>query len=291
MTEAPPGLQIGRDRRPGRLGILAGGGELPGLLIRRCREQGRPFHVIAFEGHAGRALAEVAPLRWVRLGAAAEILGELRKAEIEEVVFAGKIERPSLSELRPDWRSALFLARIGGRLLSDNRLLTAIVRELEGEGFRVVGPADIAADLLARPGAYGRLAPDESEARAIAAGFAAAREHGRRDLGQAVVVQGERLLDREGPDGTDALIARCAARQQGGTGAILVKARKPQQEMRADPPVVGPGTLERAAAARYRGIAVEAGGVLVMDPGDLAAAADAAGMFLVGVDLGVDLPS
>ncbi|HXQ14050.1 MAG TPA: UDP-2,3-diacylglucosamine diphosphatase LpxI, partial [Caulobacteraceae bacterium] len=71
---------------------------------------------------------------------------------------------------------------------------------------------------------------------------------------------------------------------RGGTGAILVKARKPQQEMRADPPVIGPATIRHAAAARFRGIAVEAGGVLVLDPGLLAAEADRAGMFLVGID-------
>jgi len=280
MIEAP-----GRERRPMRkLGILAGGGELPELLIRHCREQGRPFQVIGFEGHAGQALARLAPLRWVRLGAAAEMLKELRSAQVEEVVFAGKVTRPSLGQLVPDWRSAVFLARIGGRLLSDNRLLTAIVREFEAEGFRVVGPADVAADLLARPGPYGRLLATEAEARAIEAGFAAARDHGRRDLGQAVVVQDGRLLGAEGPDGTDALIERCTALQQGGAGAILVKARKPQQEMRADPPVVGPGTVARAAAGRYRGIAVEAGGVLVLEPAALGAAADAAGMFLLGVD-------
>jgi UDP-2,3-diacylglucosamine hydrolase len=268
-----------------RLGILAGGGELPRLLIRHCRERGRPFYVIAFEGHAEPALADAAPLRWARLGAAAEILADLRKAQVEEVVFAGKVARPTLGELTPDWRSALFLIRIGGRLLSDNRLLAAIVSEFESEGFRVVGPADVVAELLARPGPYGALTPTEAERQAIVAGFAAAREHGRRDLGQAAVVQGDRLLDVEGPDGTDALIDRCAARQEGGAGAILVKARKPQQEMRADPPVIGPATLRRAAAACYRGIAVEAGGVLVLDPAALGAAADESGMFVVGVEL------
>jgi UDP-2,3-diacylglucosamine hydrolase len=267
------------------LGILAGGGELPQLLIRHCRELGRPFHVIAFEGHAEPALAAAAPLHWVRLGAAAEIFDELKTKKVEEVVFAGSVRRPSLSELMPDWRGALFLARIGGRLLSDNRLLAAIIAEFEGEGLRVVGPSDVLADLLARAGPYGALLPTEAERQAIAAGLAAAREHGRRDLGQAAVVQGDRLLDVEGPDGTDALIDRCAARQEGGAGAILVKARKPQQEMRADPPVIGPATLRRAAAACYRGIAVEAGGVLVLDPAALGAAADESGMFVVGVEL------
>jgi UDP-2,3-diacylglucosamine hydrolase len=268
-----------------KLGILAGGGELPRLLIHSCREQHRPFHVIAFEGHADPVLVDEAPHDWVRLGAVAETVRHLKRAEVGDVVFAGKVARPTLRELMPDWRAALFLARIGGRLLSDNRLLAAIVQEFEAEGFTVVGPADVAAALLARPGPYGSMMPTEAEARAIMAGFVAARENGRRDMGQAAVVQDDRVIDVEGPDGTDALIDRCAVSQKGGHGAILVKARKPQQEMRADPPVVGPATVRRAAAAHFRGIAVEVGGVLVLEAAVLGQAADAAGLFLVGVEV------
>ena len=139
--------------------------------------------------------------------------------------------------------------------------------------------------LLARSGSYGNEAPSEVEMRSIALGFAAAREAGRRDIGQAAVVQGERVLDVEGADGTNALIARCAGLQREGRGAILVKARKPQQEMRSDPPVIGPMTLHKAAAAGFRGIAVEPGGVLVLEAAALGQAADAAGMFLTGVDM------
>ena len=269
-----------------RLGILAGGGELPRLLVEACRREGRPFHVVAFKGHAEAAAVAGAPHDWVRLGAAADTFRSLHAALAEEIVFAGKIARPSLAELRPDWRGARFIAHIGGRLLSDNRLLVAILREFEAEGFRVIGPADVVASLLARPGAYGTLAPTADEAETIALGLAAARAHGLSDRGQAAVVQGSEVLGLEGPAGTDALIESCAARQQGGGGAILVKARKPQQEMRADPPVVGPDTVRRAAAARFRGIAIEAAGALVLDARAVASAADASGMFVVGVEGG-----
>jgi len=265
-----------------KLGILAGGGELPELLIRKCREAGRPVHVIALTGQAEPAAMALSSCDWVRLGAAAEAFDRLKRAGALDVVFAGKIHRPGLAELMPDWRTARFLAHIGGRLLSDNRLIEAIIKEFEAEGFRVVGPADVAPDLLARPGLYGRLGPTAEESRAIAAGLAAARESGRRDVGQAAVVRGEAEIELEGPEGTDALIDRVASR--GGAGAILVKARKPQQQMRADPPVIGPGTMRHAAAAHFRGIAVEAGGVLVLEAALLAAEADRAGMFLIGVD-------
>lgn len=268
-----------------KLGILAGGGELPSVLIQACRERGWNFHVIALRGQTDPLMVEAVAHDWVRIGEPATAMRRLREEGVDRVVLCGKVERPSLADLIPDWRALMFLARIGGRLLSDNSLLAAVVKEIEAEGFSVIGAADVAVSLLAKAGLYGRLSPTAEEAPAIAAGFAAARDIGARDIGQAVVVQGMTILDVEGPDGTDALIARCTDRQQDGVGAILVKARKPQQEMRADPPVIGPHTLQRAAAAGFRGIAVEAGGVLVMDQSNIGAVADAAGMFLVGVDV------
>ncbi|HKF63210.1 MAG TPA: UDP-2,3-diacylglucosamine diphosphatase LpxI, partial [Dongiaceae bacterium] len=100
----------------------------------------------------------------------------------------------------------------------------------------------------------------------------------------AAVVQAGEVLGLEGPDGTDALIDGAAPRQAGGGGAILVKARKPQQQMRADPPVIGAATIRHAAMARFRGVAIEAGGVLVIDAPSVAAVADAAGMFVIGIE-------
>src|SRR5215472_10322590 len=267
-----------------KLGILAGGGELPRLLIGACRDEGRPFHVVAFRGHAEERTVTDVPHDWVRLGAVAETFRSLRAAEVKELVFAGRIARPSLKQLRPDWRAARFIAHIGGRLLSDNRLLEAIMLEFEQEGFRVIGPADVAASLLARPGPYGQLTPTAAEAEAISLGLAAARSHGLADRGQAAVVQAGEVLGLEGPDGTDALIDGAAPRQAGGGGAILVKARKPQQQMRADPPVIGAATIRHAAMARFRGVAIEAGGVLVIDAPSVAAVADAAGMFVIGIE-------
>jgi DUF1009 family protein len=268
-----------------RLGILAGGGELPALLIQACRRRGWDFHVLALNGHADPAQIGDAPHDWVRLGGLGHFRDLLKERQVDRIVFCGKVERPRVSDLAMDWRTVLFLARIGGRLISDNRLLEAIVREVESWGVAVIGAADVEPSLLAREGPYGALIPTKEEGEAIALGFAAAREAGRRDVGQAAVVQGNRVLDTEGTDGTNALIKRCADLQQGGRGAILVKARKPQQQMRSDPPVIGLATLQQAAAAGFRGIAIESGGALVLESAALGQAADAAGMFIIGVDI------
>jgi Uncharacterized protein conserved in bacteria len=203
---------------PPKLGILAGGGELPRLLIEACRSEGRAFHVVAFQGHAQAEAIAGAPQDWVRLGAVADTLRALRAARVEELVFAGRIARPSLAELRPDWRAARFIAHIGGRLLSDNSLLEGVVAEFEQEGFRVVGPADVTTSLLAHAGPYGALVPTPEEVAAIALGLGAARRHGLEDRGQAAVVQGDEVLGLEGPDGTDRLIEGCAPRQRTAAG-------------------------------------------------------------------------
>lgn len=265
----------------GKLGILAGSGELPLRVIEACRAQNRPVFVLAFEGSCAPATVGGVAHAWIRLGAGGSGLRILRDNAVEELVMAGGVRRPSLWALRPDWRTARFFMKIGFRALvdvGDDALFRAIIAELESEGFRVVGVDTILTDLLAPIGPLGRYAPDRAADADIKAGLAAARVHGARDLGQAVIVQSGTVIGVEGKDGTDALIRRCAA-----PGGVLVKMAKPQQERRADLPAIGAATIAAAAAAGLRGIAVEAGATLVLDREAVIDAADRAGMFVIGV--------
>jgi hypothetical protein len=125
--------------------------------------------------------------------------------------------------------------------------------------------------------------PDAQAEDDIALGFRVVRALGALDIGQAAVVQQGLVLGLEAIEGTDALIARCAALRREGPGGVLVKAPKPGQERRADLPTIGRRTVEAAAAAGLRGIAVEAGASLVIDHAAVAVAADRAGLFVVGV--------
>src|SRR6516225_7632569 len=129
-----------KERMAGRLGIIAGGGGLPRRIIESCRTAGRDVFVLAVRGAAEPATMCDVPHAWCRLGAAAKGLALLRENHVTELVLAGAIRRPSLATLRPDWRAAKLLARIGYRTLGDDGLLSAVVKELEGEGFRVIGP-------------------------------------------------------------------------------------------------------------------------------------------------------
>lgn len=269
-----------------KLGILAGGGELPARIVGACRATGRDYFVLAFEGHADPAFVEGSPHAWIRLGEAGTGMRLLKDAGAVELVMAGPVRRPTLKELRPDWRTTKFFARIGLAALGDDGLLKAVIRELEGEGFVVVGLDSILTDILAEPGVYGRHAPDAQAESDIRRGIEVARGIGRLDVGQAVVVQQGIVLGVEAVEGTDALIRRCAELRRDGPGGVLVKLKKPGQEGRVDLPTVGVATVRAAAAAGLRGIAVEAGGALIVGRDQMMAEADAAGLFVVGIDPG-----
>jgi UDP-2,3-diacylglucosamine hydrolase len=266
-----------------RLGVVAGGGELPLRVIEAARTLSRPIFVLALEGLADRAVVAGAPHAWVRLGAAGEGFRLLHEAGVEEVVLAGAVRRPSLASLRPDWRAAKFFARVGLKALGDDGLLRAVIGELEGEGFRVVSVEDLLADTLAPEGAIGRHRPTPEHQSDIARGIEVARALGALDIGQAVVVQQGMVLGVEAIEGTDALIARAGALQREGQGGVLVKTAKPAQERRADLPTIGSLTVVAAAEANLSGIAVEAGSTLLLGRAAIAAAADARGLFVVGI--------
>lgn len=266
-----------------RLGILAGGGELPQRLIAACGALSRPVFVLAFEGIADAATVADVPHAWVRLGAIGEGMRLLRENAVEELVFAGAVPRPSLAALRPDWRGARFLARVGTRAMGDDGLLRAVIAELESEGFRVLSVADILKDAVAPMGPFGALGPDAAATEDIAFGVQIARAVGALDIGQAVVVQQGLVLGVEAIEGTDALIARAGALARPGRGGVLVKIAKPGQEERADLPTIGPRTVAAASAAGLAGIAVSAGTTLVIDRAAVVEAGDRAGLFVVGI--------
>jgi DUF1009 family protein len=267
-----------------KLGIVAGAGELPRRVIEVCQAAARPFFVIAVEGSADPAMIAETPHAWIRLGAAGEGLRLLREQGVGDLVMAGGVKRPSVLQLRPDWRTAKFFARIGYRALGDDGLMRAVIRELEEvEGFRVIGLDSILASALAPVGPVGRHLPDEQARHDAAHGFKVLKALAAADIGQAVVVQQGLVLGVEAIEGTDALIERCGGLRREGPGGVLVKGTKPGQERRADLPTIGPLTLAAAAAAGLRGIAVEAGATILVDRARLAAEADRAGLFIVGM--------
>ena len=267
------------------LGILAGGGPFPGRVAAAATASGRPVFIAALRGFAEPAVVAPYAHAVVRMGAAGEILSLLRRNGCRDLVLVGPVRRPSLLDLRPDAEGTRILARIGRAAFSgDDGLLAAVVRVLGEEGFRVLGAHEVLTEAVGPRGVLGCIGPDAAAMADIARAAEVVRALGSVDVGQGCVVQQGIVLAVEAIEGTDAMLARAGALARPGPGGVLLKLVKPGQDRRADLPTIGPATLHAAAAAGLRGVAFEAGGTLLTDRPGCIAAADAAGLFLVGID-------
>jgi DUF1009 family protein len=267
------------------LGILAGGGPLPGRVAAAAAAAGRPVFMVGLEGFADPGVLALWPHEVIRVGAAGRILKALHANRCRDLVLIGTVRRPSFFDLRPDAEGARMLARAGRAAFSgDDGMLAAVIKVLGDEGFRVVGVHEILNEATAPVGVLGAVAPDAQAMADIDRGIAVARAVGAVDVGQGCVVQQGLVLAVEAIEGTDAMLARCAALTRPGPGGVLVKLVKPGQDRRADLPTVGPETVRGAVAAGLRGIAFEAGATLLADRAIAIDAADSAGIFLLGLD-------
>jgi DUF1009 family protein len=268
------------------LGILAGGGTLPGRVAAAAQAAGRPVFLVGLEGFAEKPVLAPFPHAMSRIGAAGRILELLRANACRDLVLVGPVRRPSVFDLRPDAEGARIMARIGrAAFAGDDGLLAAVVRVLGEEGFSVIGAHEILTEALGPRGLLSRAAPDAQAMSDIERGVAVVRALGGVDVGQACVVQQGIVLAVEAIEGTDAMLARAAGLQRQGQGGVLVKLVKPGQDRRADLPTIGPGTLKAAAEAGLRGVAFEAGGTILAERGRAVEEADAAGLFLLGLEV------
>ena len=266
------------------LGIIAGGGPLPGRVAAAAQAAGRLVFIVALRGYAEPGVVAPFPHAFARLGATSDILAHLRARACTDLVLVGPVRRPSLLDLRPDAEGTRILARIGRSAFSgDDGLLAAVVRVLGEEGFRVLGAHEVLTEAVGPPGVLSKAAPDAAALADVRRGAAVVRALGAVDVGQGCVVQQGIVLAVEAIEGTDAMLSRAADLARPGPGGVLVKLVKPGQDRRADLPTIGPATLAAAAAAGLRGVAYEAGGTLMTDRTACVAAADKAGLFLLGL--------
>ena len=267
-----------------KLAIIAGGGNAPKHLIAACQKLGRDFFVVCLQGQADEDLAKDLPHKWLRLGAGAELKELVEQQQLKEAVMIGRVRRPSLAELKPDWLALKVVMKAGINMIGDDALLRSVGKAIEEEsGMKIIGVQDVFTDLLTPEGQLGKIAPDEDAQKDIARGAEVARALGQLDTGQSVVVQQGMVLGMEAIEGTDALIARSATVKREGPGGILVKIAKPQQDNRYDLPTVGPDTITSLQKAGLRGVALEAKRSLLIDREKCIALADQAGIFICGL--------
>ncbi|MCM1324478.1 MAG: UDP-2,3-diacylglucosamine diphosphatase LpxI [Acetobacter sp.] len=285
MTSKTPENTTEITRNPERkLGIIAGGGELPKKLLDWCVKHNRAYYALAIRGNANNDyFTQNIAHEWIRIGQAGTGFKRFKEEGVKEIVLIGTIKRPTFAELVPDLRTTAFFAKLGAKSLGDDGILRALVKEIESEGMKVVGIQEVVPDLLAKSGILTKKKTDKDDEEDIRRGVEVAFELGRLDIGQSVVIQQGLVLGVEGVEGTDKLICRCADYARKGKSPVLVKLRKPQQDMRIDLPTIGTKTIENAHLSGFKGIAVHAGNTLIVNEEEVIKLANKYGMFIKGI--------
>jgi hypothetical protein len=271
------------------LGLIAGGGDLPKAIAESVRAAGREVFVIALLGSA-ESWVESYDHATASLGEVGKVVKALKGAGVTDIVLAGQIARPKFAELKLDMKGAMVAPRIiAAARKGDDALLRAVVEAMEREGFTALGAQEAAPDLLATDEVMGHVTPSAADREDMAAAFKIVHCLGQLDVGQAAVVCEGLPLVVEAAEGTDAMIARVATLPAHFRGTpekrkgVLVKAPKPIQDRKTDLPVIGVQTVRNAAQVGLAGIAVEAGGALILGRKAVLEEADRLGLFIIGV--------
>jgi UDP-2,3-diacylglucosamine hydrolase len=268
-----------------RIGLIAGNGAFPFLVLDAARRLGHEVTIIAVEEEASpdlnAAAAAEPPARiaWMSLGQLSKCIDTLKAAGATHAVMAGQVKHVKIfSGILPDRLLLSVLVRLRSR--NTDALISAVAGVMRDHGIELLDSTAFLTPLLATPGPIASRAPSPEEQRDLEFGYRMADTVAGLDIGQTIVVKDAAVVAVEAMEGTDAVIAR--AGQLAGPGTRVVKVAKPNQDMRFDVPVVGLATLRAMQAAGATVLSIDAGRTLVFDRQALIAAADEAGIAVVG---------
>jgi DUF1009 family protein len=267
------------------LGLIAGNGTFPFLILRAARQLGHDVVVVAVEGEAFPELEILArelggvQYSWVPLGHLGTCIKTLKRAGVARAIMAGQVKHTKLfGGVMPDMTLLKVLTRLTSK--STDSLIAGIADVLQEHGITLMDSTELLADLLARPGVLTRTNPTDSMKADFAFGYQVADAVAGLDIGQTIVVKELAVVAVEAMEGTDATIGR--AGELAGIGTRVVKVAKPSQDMRFDVPVVGVATIKAMQAAGADALSIDAGKTLVLDGPEFAIAAEEAGIVVVG---------
>jgi len=266
---------------PDKLGLIAGNGKFPLLVLDAARARGVEVVVAAIREEAFPEIEQhgAAVVHWLSLGELSKLIETFRREGVRRAIMAGQVKHKQIfSSIKPDWRLAKLLLSL--RTRNTDALIGAVAKVLADEGITLENSTEFLEPLLVRPGVLTRRAPDENERRDVAYGREVARHLAQYDIGQTVVVAQAACVAVEAMEGTDAVIAR--AGHLAGPGVSVVKVAKPNQDMRFDVPVVGVSTITAMKAAGATLLSVDAGKTLMIDGDAIVKAANDAGIAIVG---------
>jgi DUF1009 family protein len=271
-----------------KLGLIAGNGSFPLLLLDAARAQGAQVVVAAIKEETSPLIEErgAAAVHWLSLGELGKLIDTFKREGVSTAIMAGQVKHKQIfSAIRPDWRLAKVLFSLGTK--NTDSLIGAVAKVLEDEGIHLISSTSYLEPLLARPGVLTRRAPSEAEQKNIDYGRQVARHLAQYDIGQTVVIAASACVAVEAMEGTDATILRAgeimkSAAHEGESvlsrALTVVKVAKPNQDMRFDVPVIGLKTIATMQHAGATCLAVDAGKCLFLDGEKIVQAADEAGI-------------
>jgi UDP-2,3-diacylglucosamine hydrolase len=278
---------------PARIGLMAGWGRYPILVVEALRRLGSQVYCLGVVGHADPKLAEICQdFQYSGIGRFGAAIRYFKRHGVDDVIMAGKLHKTVLFKPwmivrnTPDWRTIrMFIPHFltHNKDNKDDTLLGVIVAEFAREGMRFGRPTDYAGELLVSKGQLTRQGPSARQWKDIRFGWTLAKEMGRLDIGQSVAVKDQAALAIEAVEGTDECIRRAGLLCASG-GFSVVKVAKPQQDMRYDVPTVGLKTVENIVSAGGRVLAVEAGRTILLDGPEVIDYADRHGLVIVAID-------
>ncbi len=269
-----------------KIGLIAGGGQFPLLIAEAAKKQGISVIAVAHQGDTEPSLADaVDTIIWVRLGQLGRLIKGLKQHGVKKTLMAGTIAKKRMfRNIRPDLRSISIFSKLA--VFHDDDILRAVTDELMKEGIEIISSTEYLPELLAPPGCLTRKKPTKAEKEDVRFAWNVAKELGRLDIGQCVVVRRKTVLALEAMEGTDETIRRGGrlAREK----AVVVKVSKPNQDLRFDVPSVGLETIRVMSDVKASLLAVEAGRTLLFDRKEMTALADEKGISIIS--LGGDPP-
>lgn len=264
------------------IGLIAGGRQFPILVARGVKAHGYRLVVAGFTGHTNMDVVPYADV-WqeLKLGKLSRLIAYFRENGVDRVIMAGTINKPKVMDVRHlDMRAVKLLFRQKNK--GDSAILGSLTEEFEREGMPVVPAHDYLPELLSPPGVMTRREPDDREWEDLRYGWKVAKELGRLDIGQCVVLREGIVSAVEALEGTDAAIARgCGL---GGPGCVVIKVFKPGQQEQIDLPSLGLDTVRAMIDGKATCLGVEADRSLFFDRDEALALADGAGLAIVGLD-------
>ncbi len=279
-------VKTGVEGLPGRrgseradvIGLIAGGGQFPVMLARAARRRGLRVVAVAHLEETDASISdEVDQLIWIRLGQLGRLIKAFKRNDVRNALMAGTIRKRRMFGLKPDLKGLSVLSKLA--VFHDDDILRAVARELASEGIEIVSSTSYLPELLAPPGCFTKRRPSRAEKEDIQVGWKVAKELGRLDIGQCVVLRKKTILAVEAIEGTDETILRGG--QLAKEKAVVVKVSKPGQDLRFDVPSVGLETIKVMSRVKASVLAIEAEKSLLFERSEMIGYADGAGITIV----------